>query len=1010
MTDFGTLYFMPWLRRGLARSLSQTAVDGAPTTVAGTIDVSVVVGDGTGSTDSAPVEQTIRLRGPGDVIGLNPSQIVRTDPRDGVQDFEHNYFVTVELATPDLPWMFTPAAPGADNKLVPWLALVVVEDTDGIAITSKSGAPLPVLSIASPADASQQLPDLAEAWAWAHVQSTASVPSKGDVSDAFESAPEDFMARLVCPRRLEEDTRYIAAVVPTFDAGRRAGLGLTPLSEDDIETAESTWWMAWSGQSERELPVFHSWTFKTGTGGDFEALVTALTPREIEAGTNDFDIGDQGTDQLPPDPPEERLVTWTGALVGPIAPVIELDADGEQHRDDLMTALRDVVQDGFGSGSEPTTGEEYIPLEHDPVVGPPAYGALPAQVDTLPDPVLSSTTTPTSDNDPLWLGEVNSDPVHRSVAGLGAEVVRRNQETLMASAWLQAASLKKINRTMNWTRLAAEVGERQKATKVVGLSDASILQLAAPGAARLKVGEGETAAGRLSATALPGGMASSAFRRVGRPDGPVGRAFRNASAASSSNASTAATAACVADIDSALTYTSFVRPDGLQIASETLMVGIPTGATEASTRSRTATGPTLPPGFRAASMPATFSTITPWVKADKYTAFSPLVGSGDDELGAAAADIQDAIRPKATLSAKLEQRIAAPNGPFEGGALPASLTAEPEFTDPLYEEVRNIDPELLLPGLSEIPDDTIGLTEVNSAYIEAFLLGANHELAREFAWREYPAELDATWLRTFWDSIPPDDPTASDRGVGEHIEDIGPVDGWDSGVLGTHPAEGAPTDGMLVLIIRGALLRKYPDTVIYATRAIWNEERPAEDGGTVAANTMREEKLDGDGLPFERIDPIMIGALDAKTVFLGFPFDTAEALGPVDADGEPTWTDSSGGEDAGVFFVFEEPPAGPRFGLDVGDEAHAGAVPEYWREASWYHQLPAGGDLSNLPHASATGELAGEGRWYDDPTSASGGKFRATWGKHAAAMARITLQRPVRMLVHASGMLPEKEA
>jgi hypothetical protein len=31
---------------------------------------------------------------------------------------------------------------------------------------------------------------------------------------------------------------------------------------------------------------------------------------------------------------------------------------------------------------------------------------------------------------------------------------------------------------------------------------------------------------------------------------------------------------------------------------------------------------------------------------------------------------------------------------------------------------------------------------------------------------------------------------------------------------------------------------------------------------------------------------------------------------------------------------------------------------------------------------------------------------KSVWGSHAAAMARIVLQRPIRMLVHASAMLP----
>ena len=59
------------------------------------------------------VVMDVRLYGPGDVTGLDPKQIVRTDPRPGASSFEDNYLPGVEFARADLPWLFTPAAASA---------------------------------------------------------------------------------------------------------------------------------------------------------------------------------------------------------------------------------------------------------------------------------------------------------------------------------------------------------------------------------------------------------------------------------------------------------------------------------------------------------------------------------------------------------------------------------------------------------------------------------------------------------------------------------------------------------------------------------------------------------------------------------------------------------------------------------------------------------------------------------------------------------------------------------
>lgn len=960
-----TLRFLPWMRRGLARAATQTATDGLPAAGTGTIAISVTV-------DGTSVPRQVRLRGPGDVVGLSGAQILREDPPAGTQDFEPDYFPTVELVTPDLPWMFTPAAPG-DDKLIPWLVLVVVEEREGVELASAGAGPLPVLSIEDPADARSELPDLAEAWAWAHVQAATVVDADRPAGDAYAEEPEAFLARLVCPRRLVEDTRYLACLVPAFEAGRRAGLGID-VDLDDVR-------LAWSTEDATvELPVYHSWSFRTGPDGDFEALVRRLEPRELDAGVHDLDVGRPGGDRLPEVP--GTLVSFEGALVSPAVTPRTWDA---AHREDFRAEMRALLNEALEAdgSAEPA---DYDPLVHDPVVAPPAYGALPAGVDRVP-PDAEGRVLVAPWLEPAWLADVNLDPARRATAGLGAEVVRRDQEALMASAWAQAASLRDINRLLTWTRLAAEVGRALKTNKIDGLDDGALLQVAGPALGRVRASGHRTVAGRLAETSVPDGLVSGAFRRVARRGGPVGRGL--GPAATRTVAAAAVTQRFVADLAGALSYAAYVRPLGAQLADASIIAEIPGVDEEALTpRTHARAAVRRAPAGRSAraalaatvARAPTYAVGTPSsvLAADGRLPERALTAVPVRDPGAlfdGAVDLADlagvarsGLDPTATLAARLAARVTAPESAWGGAALPASMGADPEFSDPLYARLRRLDPEYLLPGVGEIPDDTVGLTEANAAFVEAFLLGANHELAREFLWREYPVDLTGTWLRTFWDAI------------AEGVEDIAPVADWDGGALGTHQT-GPGADGTLVLVVKGALLRRYPDTAIYAVKARWN-----------ADETAREEE---DGAGAERRDPVFTGALTRDTVFLGFSLTKADALGDVDEAGAPV-----PGGDAGWFFVFEEAPAGPRFGLDAAASEHAGTTPTYWKDASWGHLVDDIGQLDGLTHATAAGRLAGEERWYDD------GTFEETWGAHAAAMARITYQRPVRMLVHASAMLP----
>src|SRR3712207_6068896 len=97
--------------------------------------------------DSDEIERQVRLYGPGDVVGIDPQQVVRTEPRHLTTDFEPNYFPAVEFDRPDFPWLFTPARADSAGRLRPWLCLIVVRKQEGVSLRADRALPLPVLEI-----------------------------------------------------------------------------------------------------------------------------------------------------------------------------------------------------------------------------------------------------------------------------------------------------------------------------------------------------------------------------------------------------------------------------------------------------------------------------------------------------------------------------------------------------------------------------------------------------------------------------------------------------------------------------------------------------------------------------------------------------------------------------------------------------------------------------------------------------------------------------------------------
>ena len=58
-----------------------------------------------------------------------------------------------------------------------------------------------------------------------------------------------------------------------------------------------------------------------------------------------------------------------------------------------------------------------------------------------------------------------------------------------------------------------------------------------------------------------------------------------------------------------------------------------------------------------------------------------------------------------------------------------------------------------MPGLERVPQNTVGLLQTNRRFIEAFMVGLNHEMAAELRWREFPTDLRGSYFRSFLNTV-----------------------------------------------------------------------------------------------------------------------------------------------------------------------------------------------------------------------------------------------------------------
>jgi hypothetical protein len=985
----------------------------------------------------------------GDVIGIPARQVIRCAPPNGVVNAEPNFLATIDFDAPDLPWLFSRKP--SSGAVLPWITLAVIDLTE-LASDPVSASPVgSQLTIAA-----SQLPNPTESWMWAH----------GQLLDT-ETVPEDpsrSLSRLVSSRKLAANRHYLACVVPVFAAGKSAGLGIDP---GDARTSMD---LAWDpAGSDVTLPIYYSWRFSTGPDGDFESLVRQLhgVPLPPDLGKRRLWL-DYPMSGMPAPANAGAALELQVALRPPGATLADIQPlVGASYIDVLRSRLVDAGYDV----SLLTAAADGSP----PAVGPPVYGQLAV------GEAATAANLPTSA--PPWVRSINLDPRLRVAAGLGAQIVQRNQDRYLEEAWRQVGDVVGANSVRRRAEYSLAAGGRLHKKWIAKLSAGDLVTSTAPVHPHIFVRTGLTITGRLRQSPLPPSIASVEFRRVTRVRGrlPPAAALQatagpavlaeRAPLAQPLNAAveidtidvlrppsqvwgteaapsilarlapgidqtgmTPAQAAARLDALSALatvTFASVAQVSTNAAAADTdtvlsavgmrpVTVHLPPGtptppvasppivavpvhpAAPAAPAAPTPMQP--PPAVVLAPAPVPVAPAAPAAPASptlpirhfplpvqtatlltaqltdvaKLIVTRQIVASNALTLpqtalaggfNALAPTIVAALDPAVTTLRMANHRI---TGLSDTQAASLSdIMAAPDLSEPTCQALADISHDWLLPGIDSLPAGTTTLVESNRSFIGAFLVGVNHELARELLWAEYPTDQRGTYSRQFW----------ARRATGTPADSYDLKQALNAAPLSTleHLSElGGAAASPLVLVVKGALVQRYPGMLVTAAKTKLN--------GSVRA-------LD----PATEIQPDFMAKLEPDVLLIGFESLSADGVRAL-----------AGNEDTAWWFFFAEHFTEPRFGLDLPDPSAPGVpggtqvTPPIadWNDASWANAtLDSGGRLSaasfNLAPLPKSKPGLPPGALYD-------------WHAGSSSIAWILLQYPFRRGIRAIELLPPK--
>ena len=564
--------------------------------------------------------------------------------------------------------------------------------------------------------------------------------------------------------------RYRACLVPTFEAGRLAGLGESV--GDPLSPAPA--WQSDSG--EVTLPVYREWSFGTSADADIETVVRRLA--------------------------ERSAAEW------PAPPSLDLSALGVEAAADYRGLLRPLA-------AEPAAPSDAAAAK--------LAAMLPPDADPSgPGPGRARITLP-------WWGEghgarrkgwsrtLNLDPRLRALAGLGAELVRRRQDTLVDAFWRQAGAVLRAKRLLIGAELAGAVSTRLVLKHYAKASAETVVHALRPAASAggsLRLFARVDPAAPLEAAAV-----APALRRVAstRRLAVVSSASAETRTEISRAETTAATTATTAEPSTRRTLPTFHLPDLQLLTSDPLFAM-----------------------FSHAAPPQ-----SPTPVSDVPIPSPPLVVI--HELAAVALQTVLAdIAERARLPLRID------TGDFAPAGATASVRGSTALDEPLVPALAQLGADLVFPLLDAVPEDSLQLLAVDGAAVEALLVGANVQLARELQWRGASVRPDATLLPNAWVQLP--HPPIPQWGAG---------DGTSEPPLGNHAAQLSAT----VIVMNSPLLARLPGLTPWLAQTVAVGEKGRRPGPTTRA-------------------PLFMHALSDEMAYFGFAISPDEFAG---RDGSAGW-------------------------------------------------------------------------------------------------------------------------
>ena len=275
------------------------------------------------------------------------------------------------------------------------------------------------------------------------------------------------------------------------------------------------------------------------------------------------------------------------------------------------------------------------------------------------------------------------------------------------------------------------------------------------------------------------------------------------------------------------------------------------------------------------------------------------------------------------------------------------IMAAPKINESMYTPLKKISLDYVLPGVGDIENNTAFLMAENRRFIESFMAGLNHEMNRELVWREFPTDKRGTVFTYFWD---PACLEADEDGELVPPQDIDEIHSWRE-ELGQNISSGAKGNASnIVIVIKGDVIRRYPDLIIYALKS--------------PSSITSEDQFNSTSM--QMIQPVFRSQLGADIIAMGFPISK-----------EDLNLEGTSGDAGQYYFVLQEQQDLPVFGFDV--RAAEGSTDLNWEDIE-------GGESLRNGYIDDFAEILG-----NDPNSAN--------------IATATMQVPVRVVIHAKYLI-----